>query len=598
MTITLWTENTGYSLGTLPERNAVTIPLPVPSTPTGVLYSVIAGVLPPGLELIGNNITGNPFIVATATTFSFCIRATYNTEVADRTFFITVTGANPPEFVIQDANLDIGPVHQFFAIDKTYIEYKLEATELIPSLRPHLVFSIIDGILPPGLKLSKNGLISGIVNELTTIPPDNAQGIYTFTVSVTDGFLFTNKQYTIYIVGPLYLSADNTSLLDGNHIFTSDVTSLRPIQWVTSSNLGIYKSNNYITIPVELVDRNNVLFSIDKNDADILLGIGIIFDQNNAILYGNVPYQSFRSKTYNFTITATRYNYYTGEQLSSTRVFTLEIVGDINSTITWNNITGSGAILEAKLGYNNVHGLPQPDQISSIRIVDGGSGYTSTPSIIFISTDGGVGASAYCTINNGSIYSVDIINPGSGYITAPNIELTHSLGILDIIQPSTFFVSATSSIQNSILLYSIVDGTLPPGLDLTSDGEIVGKVDKTHLTGFDNNLTTFDGLATTTDYDYIFTVEAINQYGSSLQAFSITLDVNNIKNYSNITVKPLLIKSQRDTWNDFINNTTIFPLNSLYRINDKNFGVNTNLSMLLFAGIETSTIDTYANATL
>ena len=108
MTITLWTENTGYSLGTLPERNAVTIPLPVPSTPTGVLYSVIAGVLPPGLELIGNNITGNPFIVATATTFSFCIRATYNTEVADRTFFITVTGANPPEFVIQDANLDIG----------------------------------------------------------------------------------------------------------------------------------------------------------------------------------------------------------------------------------------------------------------------------------------------------------------------------------------------------------------------------------------------------------------------------------------------------------------------------------------------------------
>jgi len=600
MTTILWTENTGYSLGTLPERAAVTIQLPVPSTPIGVLYSVISGELPPGLELIGHTITGNPFIVATATTFSFCIRATYNNEISDRTFFITITGANPPEFVIQDANLDIGPVHQFFAIDKTYIEYKLEATELIPSLRPNLTFIIIDGILPPGLTLSKNGVISGIVDELTAIPPDNAQGIYTFTVSVTDGFLYTNKQYTIYIVGPSYLSADNISILDGNHLFTADVTSSRPIQWVTSGNLGTYKSNNYITIPIELIDNTNVLFSIDNNDLLLLSEIGLNFDRVNATLYGNVPYQEFR--IYNFTITATRYNYYTGESLSSSKIFTLEIAG-INNYITWDSVSESGAVLVAKLGYENSHGLPQQDQVASIIIMDGGSGYNITPNITLIPTDGGTDALAYCTIKNGSIYSVDVIYPGSGYITPPNINLSHSLGTIDVIQPSTLFVSATSSVKNSILEYSIVGGVLPPGLAMTADGEITGKVDKNKLTRFqgtpfDNNVTIFDNTTTTFDDVFTFTVKAYNQYGVSFQSFSITIDSRNITDYSNIIVKPMLISKQRAEWNDFINNTTIFPLSSLYRLNDNNFGLNIDLEMLIFAGIETSTIESYVNAAL
>lgn len=596
MTTILWTQNTGYSLGTYPERLVVNIPLPVPLSPTTVIYNVISGELPPGLILSGNTIIGNPYIVATQTTYEFCIRASYNNEIADRTFFITITGSNPPEFVIQDTTLDIGPAHQFFAIDKTYVEYKLEATELIPSLRKNLTFSVINGELPAGLSLSKNGLISGIVNVLTPLTPDNIQGIYTFTVSVTDGFLFVTKPYTIYIVGPLYLSADNTYMLDANHLFTADVTSLRPIQWITESNLGTYKSNNYITLPFTLVDITDVVFSINNTDALMLSTIGFIFDNKNAILYGNIPHQSFRTKTYNFTITATRYNYYTGESLTSSKLFTIELEGDINNVITWNNITGSGAILLAELGYANTRGLPQQDQIASIKIIDGGTGYTTIPSIIFIPTNGGVDALAYCTVNNGSIYSVDVIFPGSGYLSAPDIELSQPLGTLDVIQPSTFVVSATSSIPNAVLFYSIYSGSLPPGLELTSDGEIIGKVDKTQLTTFQG--TTFDSNTTLVDVVYIFTVQANNQYGTSLQSFSITLDISNTTNYSNIIVKPMMIATQRSLWNDFVNNTTLFPLDSLYRINDKHFGVNQDLTMLIFAGIETSTIDSYINAVM
>ena len=60
MTTILWTQNTGYSLGTYPERLVVNIPLPVPLSPTTVIYNVISGELPPGLILSGNTIIGNP----------------------------------------------------------------------------------------------------------------------------------------------------------------------------------------------------------------------------------------------------------------------------------------------------------------------------------------------------------------------------------------------------------------------------------------------------------------------------------------------------------------------------------------------------------
>lgn len=591
MTTTLWTKSSGYSLGTFPERIHVNIPLPINNI-SGISYSIISGELPPGLMISGNYISGNPFIVATNTTFMFCIRATTGFIISDRTFSITISGANPPEFVSQNSNLDIGIEHQFFAIDDTYVEYVIEATELLPSLRKDLSFFISDGYLPPGLTLSSTGVISGVVSTLKSTPPDNAQEIYTFTITVTDGFLNTSKQYNIYVVGPFYLTADNNSMLDANQIFTADVTSLRPIQWVTSGNLGAYRSNNYITIEIKTVDNSGLIFSIDNVNN---LPPGLSFDSNTAIIYGKVPYQSFYSKTYNFTLTATRYNYFVGEYTRTSKTFTIELIGDINNDITWDNIQGSGAILSAKLGFNNTVGSSQEDQVESIAVVHGGKGYPDSTLMVVVPTNGGKNAHAYCSILNGSIYSTNVTYPGSEYITPPNVLLTQQIGVLQLFQPSTLHVSATSSVPNSVLRYRLVSGELPPGLRLTDDGEIIGSVDEVPLTTFD---CVIDNDTTIMDGEYVFIVEAYNQYGSSLQAFSILINALNKISYNNIYVKPLLVKHQRIQWNEFIKNITVFPLDKIYRIYDKNFGFNEELLMLIFSGIESSTLDTYVNAAL
>ena len=120
-----------------------------------ITFSLIAGLLPQGLQLTDTGrIQGNPdsnyllegvpFSVNQDVTSEFTIRATNTVDntITDRTFSITVTGNNPPEFVLNNENLDIGINNQYFVLDGTYIEYQISATELIPELRKNLVFFI------------------------------------------------------------------------------------------------------------------------------------------------------------------------------------------------------------------------------------------------------------------------------------------------------------------------------------------------------------------------------------------------------------------------------------------------------------------------
>jgi hypothetical protein len=76
---------------------------------------------------------------------------------------------------------------------------------------------------------------------------------------------------------------------------------------------------------------------------------------------------------------------------------------------------GSGASLTAVLGSGLTAG-----QVVNVTINNGGTGYSTPPNIVFVSSTG-IGATATCTVLNGSITSVTITIPGSGYATAPTV---------------------------------------------------------------------------------------------------------------------------------------------------------------------------------
>jgi hypothetical protein len=169
-------------------------------------------------------------------------------------------------------------------------------------------------------------------------------------------------------------------------------------------------------------------------------------------------------------------------------------------------------------------------------------------------------------------------------------------------------VTATSTLTAAVILYNITAGSLPHGLTLSLDGEIMGMVNQfsnipeniVGLTTFDYEMhsTTFDNGGTSFDREFHVTIQARDRSGYSAisRTFIILVETHTQVSFSNIRAKPLLKMAQRELWKDFINDNSIFTSANIYRINDSYFGVQTELSMMIYAGIETTDAGAYAGA--
>lgn len=78
-------------------------------------------------------------------------------------------------------------------------------------------------------------------------------------------------------------------------------------------------------------------------------------------------------------------------------------------------------LLETAPQYRDWYNNYQAQQLLSIEVIDGGSGYVTAPQVI-VSGGGGLGATAYATINtSGQVTSINIVYGGSNFNTAPNV---------------------------------------------------------------------------------------------------------------------------------------------------------------------------------
>lgn len=727
--LSIWSQPSGYSFGTVQEQVTVYLDLPlIHPTPDNVKFTIISGELPSGLRISGKQIVGSPFIVSSLTVFTFCIRASNGVDFADRTFKISVNGFNPPQFITPAGELAIGPSQQLYALDSSYVSFQIEASGLNSVAFSPLKYFIAsgDGALPPGLSMSDTGLISGFVqptvslstdnNVTTTAPTDgfdtyeyddvffdyNKPAItpvvlnanYQFRVTITDGVAYAQRTFRIFVIGTGDFRADSTIQYGVAGSFTADSTYIRKPVWITNNYLGLFRANNYLTVPIALYDRAHVMFRLEATNMEVYSvstrlsntqgSLTLIVSSSHAITSG----QTFTLRDYVDGASARVYTIAGVDQLE-TGVYLLSLTDPLGISIPNNApfLIGSNEVtsLSSQIFINelnsrlvlvtNVNGTIKLGQYFTLdnyvtgasedlyqinRIIDLGRGVfllgietplaiaipNSTP--IYIGSLSILPTGTNFDVNTGEIYGpipyqqsvlktfnftitatrldpvnikesisssrsfkIDILGDTSSEVvwkTEPN------LGTIPADFVCTLNVEAASSVPGAVVTYSLSEdsGPLPPGLTLNGDGEIIGVPNQfydpesgslgiirfTDIVDGELAYPTYDNGATTFDKEYKFTVVAGDQFGYSTvkRTFTIALTTPNTTLYSNITAQPYLVPSQRTLWQSFIGDATVFPPEHIYRGVDPNFGLQRNLKMLVFAGIEKTTAAAYVGA--
>ena len=645
MPLTVWTQPSGYSFGTFYAEQPINLALPVVND-AGVTYQVISGALPDNVFLVGNHLVGSPFVLKNKLNYSFCIRASLNGQISDRTFTIDLLEVNIPTFITPE-----GQIQQLYVLDQTYVSYQLDAYDLNASGILNYFIASQDGNLPPGLTLSSTGLISGYIEPNYSILPTTGSGNYDasifdqigydfglvstngfddfsyddvffdynvptqeiitlsanyqFRVTLTDGINSTQRIFRIFVVGNDEFRADSTALngfMDG---FTADATYIRTPYWVTNANLGVFRANNYVTIPVALYDNNYVTFREELTNQEVYTNSHQVTPFDNIV------------GSYTVTITNTvgvpKVNQWFGLEYYVTNA--------TGTAYKINNVDVLGANsyrLTIDTALDNAIDNGTPFYIGSLSTLPTGLAFdvqsgdlfgivpyqpAITKTFTFTLT-----ASRYGTkqdyVSNSRTFTVTIIGEINSIITW---QTPNNLGNIPADYLCTLSVNATTNISGATIIYNITDGSLPPGLTLNPDGEIIGTVNQFHndLTGLKglitfniNGSTTFDQHTTTFDRKYTFTITASDQFGynTAPRQFTINITTPNTIPYSNITARPFLKTAQRTAWQNFINDTSIFTPDSIYRANDSNFGIQNKLSMLVYAGIQTEQAAAYVGA--
>lgn len=666
--LNIWTQKSGYSFGTIEERTAIDIALPVSYSNTfddssNLNFSVITGKLPPGLRIVNDRIVGSAFEVPRPTEFRFVIRASYNGEISDRTFRITINGTDIPEWQTAAGPLPIGPNDAYYVLDSSYIDFQLEVVDFDTTTGQQLKFFIPTGggELPPGLILQETGRIVGWVQPTlspaltagngnfdkqrfdtiaydfglrstngydtfifdTTIfdysipsnAPKKINRNFEFVVIVTDGENYAQRKFRIYVVGDDFFRADNNYTRSGNGTFTADITYARAPVWETPNYLGVVRASNYKTFVLDTYE-GLVVGPIDYNLEAINFQVSGLTTMRYLLNGVEVIDQNVNRKNKNLL----RLKNVQGTPVAGQKIrFSDHVAGASTQIKTITNVVKDTVNNHWILTIGD-GGLPVllSDNIfvyfGSLSILPPGMQFDQSTSEVFgvipyqpaitVTYTFSVKATRYTDRQESAssirVFSVDVIGEIDSTI---NWITPSNLGVIGAEYISTLYLEAKTTLPDSVLLYRVTSGRLPPGITLNLNGELIGKINqfaepgKDGLTRFYDDppnvatrtFTTLDGDTTTIDKSYSFTVEARDILGYSAISRTFTLDVDtpNDRKFSNIFVKPFLKINQRTLFKDFINDPQIFDITAIYRPDDPNFGIQTELKMLVYSGIET-----------
>ena len=655
----VWITPSG-NLGTFPEAEFFSLDLQVNNpTGSPVTFTFLSGQLPPGLQVVrSGSLQGVPIVTDPGPkdetrTYKFTIRATCQTPVVvvDRTFSFTVSNINPPE-IIPDSQL----LGEFF--DGTPIDQTLYAIEVNPEAK--LIWTVKDGELPPGVTLTTDGHLMGYIGlslvgnsagrlgfdgqatqqstvfsptantsvpvsqtfggngnpySLTTVAPygdsqryeelpyDFTTAVsqsknYTFTIQVFDGANYDTQTYTIKVISKGSWTADNNINTVDDNFITADADQLyTPVITTTVTSLPTVRENSNFSFKFSAIDYHGTTdLTWYSNVAEVLPGLAM--DPTTGWLTGHIGTQVDYRKVYNFYVTAAnavpQYNLITATYLaggvSNANIVLSNIAGIRPGMAITGNGFGVGQQVYRVYANTNIVGISAVANSTPSGTLTFSSNLTSVPVTYSLTVLGDV--------NNQIIWDTptlvgNVINGGISDLTvvAHNSlgkEVTYELvhGTLANGEPATGTGFSTATLVN-----------LPQGLQLLPSGRIVGRTTFRHFQ-LDTDRTTIDGYRTKFDNIHTFTVKATTVDNTVADTKTFKLRVLDLyaKPYENLYMQALPTLNLRRLFVDILNDPSIFPNESIYRLDDPNFGKAKTVKFLAVPGVEPSALSSYVAA--
>jgi len=355
MATPVWTTTAG-KLATFAEDSSYSLQLEAnTSDSTAITYSVIAGGLPSGMRVTSSGLlTGTPASVAKRTLYTFVVRATSGSTVTDRTFSIDVEGQDAPTFTTASGQLELDDstrVGLYWVLDGEYVNFQFQATDIDKRVGGELTFEVVSGILPPGLTLRKDGLLSGTCKLTDDYFEDSTRQIamtFPITVRVSDSTSVTTQENSIYVYSAAYWNVNNPNItIDMTAIngfpITMDHTSQRRPVFLTDRDLGTFRHDNQMVIKIDVDDAdstgNDLVYTLQGGT----LPTGLQVDPNSGEIFGFLPRQGEVKKDYSFTIRATR-TMDTGQAVFTDQVFIMSVLGDIDIGVSFTTPTNVGTL--------------------------------------------------------------------------------------------------------------------------------------------------------------------------------------------------------------------------------------------------------------
>jgi hypothetical protein len=521
------------NLGVIPEGVFFQLSLEATEADQGAIsFSLIAGNLPAGIQLNTNGaivgvptavtrIQGVPLDVSADVTSKFTIRASSQDvppRVRDRTFEITITGDDAPEFTTP-----AGSLGSFYDGDQVNIQIGYTDTDPADTV----VVKLVAGELPGGITVSPTGLISGYIRpamdvtepagyDLTpiyTLPYDFVVSAinknYQFTLEVTDGRNSNLRTFEFFVYDRDTITADNTTITADNTVVTADeTTERRPFIVNTEpSDLGLVRGDNYYAYQFigNDYDTPSLRYAISVNQGSGLPP-GLELDPVTGWYYGYIPDQGVTEVDYSFNVV----------------VYQDEFVGSISCTATTfgtNRITcastatiGPGQpLVFTGTAFGGV--TAAPTTVYYVLAVVNSTQFTVTERLgsttpVTLTTASGSMTANLIVASDPYPYTITL----AGDIDAEVTWLTDGdLGVLDNGDISLLKVEAVNR-GGRELQYRLESGAfneLPQGLELLPTGEISGRV-SFNTFAIDLGHTTFDR-DTTWDSTFKFNVNAYAQ---------------------------------------------------------------------------------------